>query len=177
MSFSVEEIKRIKESMLKTSYLITKMKKYSQEHTPEAQKRLSLAASTSDVFPLPNGRIGNPIALALEINDYSSALFLIKSAEELGLDTDEVSIDPNSNDFWNAKEEYMFSLKTRELISDEELDSYRKLGGPGFVKRVLKQQRWQLNACQSIEALLNITPEEKKEFYDSLGLNSNGISK
>ena len=84
MNYKVLELEKRKNAYIKASSLVEFMRNYSNSLDEDERKKLEILAEVSNGLPLPSGRWGNAIALALELNDYTSALLLIQKSEELG---------------------------------------------------------------------------------------------
>ena len=75
-----------KSAFIKAATLVTYMNKYSYYMDEKDRKNLDVFARISEGLPLPSGRWGNAIALALEINNYVAAEYLIDNADRLELE-------------------------------------------------------------------------------------------
>ena len=73
-----------------------------------------------DNIKLPSGRIGNMLALALELNFYYTATFLIEHASEIGISTDIIA--KKYKKVFNIKKELDYSKSTMhdELRLDDD---------------------------------------------------------
>jgi hypothetical protein len=111
-NMKITQLKIRKDAYLNAANLVRFMEDYGMEKEEEARKLLDLFASISDGLPLPSGRWGNAIALALEINNYVAAEYLINNAEELGLETNTVVSELGFKNPWGLREEYLFSQLT-----------------------------------------------------------------
>lgn len=89
--------------------LIHYMEKYSFSLSVNANKHLDYYAKTSAGLPLPSGKWGNAIALALEFNNYEVAEYLIENAERFNLDTKSVASDFGGKNRCSLKDMYLFS--------------------------------------------------------------------
>ena len=132
MNYKVLELEKRKNAYIKASSLVEFMRNYSNSLNEDERKKLEILAEVSNGLPLPSGRWGNAIALALELNDYTSALLLIQKSEELGLSTDKVVSEYGWKNTWNLKEEYLFSQLTisgepipKVFFKDYEYERYR----------------------------------------------------
>lgn len=59
-------------------------------------------------MPLPSGRYGNSLAVALEMQEYKGALYMIQNADELGINLESVSSVYGEN-VWSAQQTFEFS--------------------------------------------------------------------
>ena len=132
MNYKVLELEKRKNAFIKASSLVEFMRNYSNSLDENERKKLEILAEVSNGLPLPSGRWGNAIALALELNDYTSALLLIQKSEELKLSTDIVVSEYGFKNPWNLKEEYLFSQLTisgepipKAFFKDYEYERYR----------------------------------------------------
>ena len=89
--------------------LVNFMNNYVNNMNDEDRRILDLGAKFSRNLLLPSGRFGNAIALALEINNYVAAEYLIESADRLELDTNIVASEPEGKNNWSLKDEYLYS--------------------------------------------------------------------
>jgi len=83
-------------------------------HNPSeinASALLCLSNITKSI-PLPSGRWGNVLALALELNEYIAAKLLFEERKQLELNTDLMVTDANGHNAWNLYDEYLFSQLT-----------------------------------------------------------------
>ena len=74
-------------------------------------------------MPLPSGRYGNPLAVALEMQYYTGALFIIKNAVDLEIDLESVSSEYDGRNVWNAEQTFELSqmgFENTKLASDDE---------------------------------------------------------
>ena len=60
-------------------------------------------------LPLPSGRVGNALAVALEMQEYEAAVFMVNYARELQIDLQNVSNRWFGGDIWNANEVFELS--------------------------------------------------------------------
>ncbi len=166
MSIELNQLKIKKSAYISAFHLLQSMESYSTNLTKETEKRLNSFAylSSGKGIPLPSGRWGNAIALALEINDYVSAKYLIENAEELRLETNTVVSELGGINPWGMKDEYLYSLLTFEQLTDEMIEDYRKTLPSERVDRLVANLSKQTKAASEVEKLLAITAEDKKVF-------------
>lgn len=156
-NINIAQLKLRKEAYLKAADLVEAMTEYAYTRTKNSRLLLELRAITSDGLPLPSGRWGNAIALALEINNYIAAEYLINNASALNLETETVVSELGNTNPWGIKDEYLFSLltydkDTRDQYPSESDEDYRKYLYYDFAN---------LTSSKSIEARFNITKEDK----------------
>ena len=159
MSIESIQLKLRKNAFLDSCHLVKAMEDYSRNPSEQSEKVLSLYAQISKGIPLPSGRWGNAIALALEINDYISAEYLIDHAKELELETNTVVSELGGKNAWPMKDEYLFSQLTYE--SSEKgilLDFYSK----EEVEQILQKNERQKEAMKRLESKLSVTEEDRK---------------
>lgn len=84
------------------------LKKFSfDENNEEVIRKLKITLKTfKGAMPLPSGRWGNSLAVALEMQYYQGALFMIQHADELGIDLESVSSEYDGSQVWNAKQTF-----------------------------------------------------------------------
>lgn len=69
----------------------------------------SLIKSISVPMPLPSGRWGSALAVALEMHEYKSAQFMIQNASTLGIDLTTISSEKDGKNVWSAKQVFEYS--------------------------------------------------------------------
>ncbi len=156
------QLKLSKRAYMKAVNLVKYMEKYSASLSYEDKEMLDTLASLSDGMPLPSGRWGNAIALALEINDYVSAKYLIENAEKLNLETNRVVSEFGGKNPWGLKDEFLFSLLTFEPLDDDLINEMKKNCSDEQIQKAIEYDNRQLEAIGSLEKQLSITSEEKK---------------
>lgn len=75
-------------------------------------------------MPLPSGRWGNSLAVALEMQSYQGALLIIKNATALGIDLNAISSEYGGTNPWNAKEVFELSqlgFTTQKISAEDEI--------------------------------------------------------
>lgn len=157
-SMQIAQLKIRRRAFLNATNLVTYMNKYSYDMDEKYRKALDLFIEFSEGLPLPSGRWGNAIALALEINNYVAAEYLIENADRLKLKTDFVVSELGFLNPWSLKEEYLFSLLTydEEILSKMDQDSdeeYKK-----YVETIVRNK----NAKERLEKRLSIASKDKK---------------
>ena len=113
------QLKLSKKSYMDACRLVSVMEKYSYSLLESDEEQLRLYASISQGMPLPSGRWGNAIALALETNNYISANYLVEHSKELNLETDKVVSEFGGKNSWGLKDEFLFSLLTHEALDED----------------------------------------------------------
>ena len=151
----IEQLKNRKSAFLIAANLVTCMNRYSYYMNEKDRELLDLFIKISQGLPLPSGRWGNAIALALEINNYVIAEYLIKNADRLGLSTDFVVSELGFKNPWNLKDEYLFSQLTYD--EDETIKNYQN--GDKTNKKIILRN---ILANKRLEKELCITEEDKK---------------
>jgi len=108
-------LNRAKQSTLKDAYAnfaicYNSLMKYAITPTEEATKELAgIARIITDYMPLPSGRYGNILAIALEMGIYAPALFLIENSQELGINLGLVSTYDNNRSYLSSYETYLLN--------------------------------------------------------------------
>ena len=148
----IAQLKLRKHAFTMAAELVNVMDEYGYKMNDISGLRLESLAGISGGMPLPSGRWGNAIALALEINNYVAAEFLIENAEELNLDTNSVASELGGKNVWSLKEEYLYSQLTYEGIDD----------GLMLCKEDYQEMEKQKLANERLEKKLSITEEDKK---------------
>ena len=92
----------------------------------KAEKLREIVKTSEDEMPLPSGRYGNPLAVALEMQLYQGALFMLQNADELGIDLESVSSDCDRKNIWNASQTFEFSQLGFETTKTAETDEFYK---------------------------------------------------
>ena len=151
----IEQLKIRKLAFVKAANLVTYMNKYSYSMSENDREALDLFIKISEGLALPSGRYGNAIALALEINDYVVAEYLIENANRLRLDTNFVASELGFKNPWTLKEEYLFS----QLTYDEDAMLKRCQKKTKMYNRFVLRNIW---ANKRLEKELSVTIEDKK---------------
>lgn len=101
------------------------------------------------MMPLPSGRWGNALAVALEMMLYEPALLIIENADDLGIDLDAVSWEYDGENIWGAEETFEFSKTLLDMVKiQEHFECYKN--DPTFKQFVEKQHK-------NVDAALKIT--------------------
>lgn len=154
----IGQLKIRKTSFLRASSLITYMNKYSYYMEEKDREILDIFTEISDGLPLPSGRWGNAIALALEINNYIAAEYLIENADRLKLEKDFVVSELGGKNSWSLRDEYLFS----QLIYEEEIMSKIEQDNEDGYKMYLEFALRNKAANERLEKRLSMTIEDKK---------------
>lgn len=79
------------------AFLFQALENFSVDENLETTKKLrdtiKVIETSQTKMPLPSGMYGNSLAVALEMQLYPAALFIIKNADELKVDLKQVSYD------------------------------------------------------------------------------------
>lgn len=116
------------------SDLCRALKEFSYNEDAKTTEQLMIITRSVKVgMPLPSGRWGNALAVALEMQYYQGALLMIKNAEELEIDLEFVSSEYGGKNVWNAQQTYEISQlgfeKTKIADNDEFYKEY-----PWFIR-------------------------------------------
>ena len=107
--------------------LCNALNEFSLNIDSKTTRQLELMVKTIKVeMPLPSGRFGNSLAVALEMQCYEGALFMILHANELGIDLDEISCELGGRDVWNVEKTFELSQIGFETTKIEEKDESYK---------------------------------------------------
>lgn len=74
-------------------------------------------------MPLPSGRYGNSLAVALEMQFYQGALFMIKNANDLEINLESVSSEYDGRNVWDARQTFELSqlgFETTKIADDDD---------------------------------------------------------
>lgn len=107
--------------------LVNSLKNFStleSDRTTEAL--LHIAKSIQTKMPLPSGRWGNALAVALEMQLYKGALVLLENAEALQMSPESVSSEYDGKNVWDAKQTLEFSERYFDKMKLEKDDAYYK---------------------------------------------------
>lgn len=100
----------IKAAFANFANVYSALSSYNNNPTNENAKILSIVAkTTTSGMPLPSGKWGTILAVALEMNLYTSALFLIENSEIFGINLNSISSSFGGNDFLNAYDTFKLS--------------------------------------------------------------------
>jgi hypothetical protein len=161
MNISIEQLKANKGAFMKTVYLTFAMEKYEKTLNEADKLEVEMYARISNGMPLPSGRWGNSIALALETNHYICAEYLINNSQKSNLETLTVVSDLGGKESLSLRDEYLFSLLTFDL--EEVTERIKDLSNrfPEDRDKYMAYLKETKKAIQSIEKKLNITQEDK----------------
>lgn len=151
-----------KRAYMKAVNLVKSMERYSTSISDKDKDLLGSLASLSEGMPLPSGRWGNAIALALEINDYVSAEYLIENAEKFNLETNRIVSELGGKNPWGLKDEFLFSLLTYDSLSADLINEMKNIYSEEEVKESIEYDKRQLEAIKRLEKQLAISIEEKQ---------------
>ena len=155
----MENIQKVKKSaFIIAANLVTYMNKYRYFMDEKDRKTIDTFAEISEGLPLPSGRWRNAIALALEINNYVAAEYLINNSDRLGLNTNTVVSEFGGNNPWSLKDEYLYS----QLTYEEEILSRRKDQTDKDYQEYVEYISRNKFANNRLENMLLITSEDKK---------------
>lgn len=135
------------------------MKRYAYTKDEFAKKMMDLCVNNyKNRFQLPSGRLGNILALSLELHNYVIAEYLLKREN---VDTNVVAHDSDSKE-WSAKQEFENSLLTRDKmrpkVRDESDEDYER-----YVNYFEENE----NSCKNVAEMLGLKREEYERFTDN----------
>lgn len=116
MNMNIVQLRLKQRAFNMASALTQAMKAYEITNSEDNLKQVTVLAQFANGMPLPSGRWGNAIALALETGNYLSAEQLIEQSNNLNLETSRVVSELGGNNPWPLEDEFLFSL----LIFDEQ---------------------------------------------------------
>lgn len=119
---------------------------FEQSEKNEADLFSVVSATCHEGFPLPSGRWGNALAVAMEMHMYVGALYLIQNAEQLEIDLDIVSSQYDGADCQNAQQVFELS---KSYFDDQ------KIGEDDEVYREYPNDRQYHN--DNVDAFLAVT--------------------
>lgn len=125
MNEAVTNMQQNRNAFAYFSMLCNAIKNFSSNKNEKTIEELKgiLTCINGNNMPLPSGRYGNSLAVALEMQYYQGALFIIQHAEELGIDLSAVSFDSNGKDVWDAQQVFELSqlgFNTSKIASDDD---------------------------------------------------------
>lgn len=131
--------------------LYSAIEKYENNPNDQSTDLLKLYIMVcSNGMPLPSGRWGNQLAVALEMQKYIAALYMIENAEELGIDLEYVSSIFGGKDVWNVSQVFELSKQSFEFTKiDLKDDDYRDY------LHIAKQKNANIDAAILIEEVLD----------------------
>lgn len=93
------------------AFLVGILKKYQYDKSAQNERLLNFAIEHCKVgMPLPSGRWGNQLAVALEMRLYEGAKYMIENAEKFDIDLNRVSSVQGGESPWSAEEVYQLSV-------------------------------------------------------------------
>ena len=101
-----------KEAYNNFAMIVNALKSYSFDKTEKGEEILtaSIAFIRDCKMPLPSGRWGNSLAVALEMQQYTGALFILHNAEQLDIDVNAISSEFGDVEPCGAEEVFKMSL-------------------------------------------------------------------
>lgn len=157
-SMQIAQLKIRRSAFIKAANLVTYMNNYRYNMDEKDRKTLDVFTQISDGLPLPSGRWGNAIALALEVNNYVAAEYLIDNSDRLELDTNTVVSELGGKNAWSLKDEYLFSQLTYEEVIMPISEGQTKDNYQEYVDSIIRNKF----ANERLEEKLSITSEDKK---------------
>lgn len=107
------------------SVLYNALNDFSLDENEETTKNLKVIAGMSKGgMPLPSSRYGNSLAVALEMQLYKGALFMIKNADDLEIDLESISSEYGMKNVWSAQQTFEFSqlgFEMTKIADDDQL--------------------------------------------------------
>ena len=144
---------------LNSAFLTFYMSQYSHSMDECDRKGIDLYAKGDQTVALPIARWGNAIALALEINDYVVAEYLIENAERLELRTDFVASEFGYKNCMSLKEEYLYSQNTYKEEPMSKDDYANKKEYQEYIDEFMRNKE----ANKRLEEKLNVTSKDKEK--------------
>ena len=157
-NIQVSQLEIKKRAFIKAANLVTYMDKYRYYMDKNNRDIIDTFILISEGLPLPSGRWGNAIALALEVNNYVAAEYLIDNANRLKLDTNTVVSELGGKNPWSLKDEYLYS----QLTYDDELLEKAKGQSEDNYKEYVNYITRNKEANERLEKKLSITEDDKK---------------
>ena len=157
-NIQITQLKIRRSAFIKAATLVTYMNKYSYYMDEKDRKNLDVFTQISEGLPLPSGRWGNAIALALEVNNYVAAEYFIENADRLELDTNTVVSELGGKNAWSLKDEYLYSQLTYEEEIMPIREGQTKENYQEYVDSITRNKL----ANERLEEKLSITSEDKK---------------
>lgn len=109
-SYTVIQLEKNRTAYSHFGNLYNALNDFSYNQDTETTNQLSAIIQGSQVgMPLPSGRYGNALAVALEMQFYQGALFMIKNAEKLGINLSSVSSEYGGRNIWDLQTAFEFS--------------------------------------------------------------------
>jgi len=110
--YTVIQLEKHRTAYSHFAILYNALNDFSYNQDTETTNQLSAITQLSQVgMPLPSGRYGNALAVALEMQFYQGALFMIKNAEELGINLASVSSEYGGRNVWDLPTTFEFSKR------------------------------------------------------------------
>ena len=157
-SIQIAQLKIRRSAFINAANLVTYMNKYRYYMDEKDRKTIDFFTLISEGLPLPSGRWGNAIALALEVNNYVAAEYLIENAHRLELDTNTVVSELGGKNPWSLKDEYLYSQLTYEEEIMPIREGQTKENYQEYVDSITRNKL----ANERLEEKLSITSEDKK---------------
>ncbi len=138
------------------------LEKYATKDDKQAQLDLmNIIHILSDRFPLPSGRYGNALAVALEMQMYKGALFMIENKDALNINLDVVAYNTSKKEVLDVNDIFELSQIDFSLNNiSEDNDRYKKLSDD-WKKKIIKRNNANAEAFYKIETLLKTKNKAK----------------
>jgi len=122
MEMNILAMEKSREAYSHFSVLWCALNDFSLNENDKAAEQLkTIIKSINGGMPLPSGRYGNSLAVALEMQLYQGALFIIKNADDLGINLEAISSEYGGGNVWNAQQTFEVSQLGFEMtkITDD----------------------------------------------------------
>ena len=157
-NIQIAELLIRRSAFITAANLVTCMNEYRYHMDENNRKSLDTLTLFSKGLPLPSGRWGNAIALALEINNYVAAEYLIENADRLWLDTNTVVSKLGGKNPWSLKDQYLYSQLTYDEVIMPKGKEQTDYEFQEYVDSIIRNKL----ANERLEAKFSITSEDKK---------------
>jgi hypothetical protein len=106
MTYGVKAYREELDTFISSAELIHIFRKYeeSEDYREELEELVKSTAKLGLTLPLPSGRLGNHVALALEIGAFNTTLYLLSNYDQLGLERSCYASSLRADERWTMKD-------------------------------------------------------------------------
>lgn len=116
-------------------------------------------------LPLPSGGYGNPLAVALEMNQYVGALYLLKNNGKIQMDLENVAFNSTYDECYDIHNVYAFSMSyfDQELDVSDDFAAILYKGCP----ELKEEDQENIQAAKEVRALLQSMKNRPAQYKKS----------
>ncbi len=151
------------------SEFLNLLKEYSINKDKETENKIdNLIKENRNIYlPLPSNRMGSFLAVAIEMNEFVGALYLLRNSSRLEINSDNISYGLLGNDIWGI-EEYIDRIPNNllNLNIDELRKKYKD--SPEYLEQVIKARLQNYNSFNVIKKMAIDKRKQRRDFINNL---------